>query len=119
VKRIKDEGLTISIFPANGKYTADVHIDMWEKWDTIKSFTKQFIDYYDSMWDTTTTEKSKYPTTTSVFSVLDENDNLAVNVLGIKKYWVNTVFIHVVAQLTSASAKQEAITLGYKVLGLE
>jgi hypothetical protein len=28
VKRIKDEGLTISIFPANGKYTADVHIDM-------------------------------------------------------------------------------------------
>ena len=28
VKRIKDAGLTISIFPANGKYTADVHIDM-------------------------------------------------------------------------------------------
>jgi hypothetical protein len=28
VKWIKNEGLTINIFPVNGKYAADVHIDI-------------------------------------------------------------------------------------------
>ncbi len=119
VKWIRNEGLTINIFPVNGKYAADVHIDIWEKWDTLRSFTKQFLEYYDGLWYTTKSETSKYPTKASVFSVIDENDTMSVNILGLKKNWSNTVFIHVSAQLTSESTKQEVVTLAYKIFGLE
>jgi len=119
VKRIKSDGLSISILPTNGKYVSEINAYVWEKSDTLKSVTAQLNDMYDSNQSTTTAETSKYPSTVSVTRLVDENNNTSVSMLGFKKYGSDNIFFHILTNLNSTSAKQEVITLGYKILGLE
>lgn len=67
---------------------------------------------------TVKSETSKYPSMT-ITSIIDEKDKISLSVLGLKKYGTNNMFVHISTKLTSPSAKQEAIDLGYKILGLE
>jgi hypothetical protein len=92
---------------------------MGVKWDTLKAITTQVKNSLEDMGMTTTSETSKYPSSVSIMSIVDENDTPSLSMLGIKKYWSSTMFIHISTKLGSNSTKQEAITLGYKILGLE
>jgi hypothetical protein len=51
--------------------------------------------------------------------MIDENDKTTLSMIGVKKYGTINLFINITTNLISASAKQEVITLGYKILGLE
>lgn len=55
----------------------------------------------------------------SVTSIVDENNKSSLSALGIKRYGTSNLFIFANTVFNSISAKQEAITLGYKILGLE
>jgi hypothetical protein len=68
---------------------------------------------------TVKTETSKYPSSMTVTSVVDDNDNTTLEAIGYKKYGASNLFVHIGTTFTSISAKQEAINLGYKILGLE
>lgn len=118
-KWLKEDWLLINIFPKNEKYVARVAIYTVEKWDTLKTFTKQVRDLYDSMWADATSITSKYPNDVSITSVVDEDGKTSLNIFGVKKYGTSKIVISVAIELSSNSAKQEAITLGYKIMGLE
>lgn len=119
VKWIKNDWISINIFPANGKYVTEVGEYLWEKWDTLKNITTQLRDVYDGMGLTTTTETSKYPSSMTITSVVDDNNKMSLSALGVKKYGSSNLFVYVSSNLNSSSAKQEAMALGYKILGLE
>jgi hypothetical protein len=68
---------------------------------------------------TTKTETSKYPSSASITSMVDEDNKSSLSILGLKKNGTSNMFVHVSVTLSSTSAKQEAITLAYKILGLE
>ncbi|MEI6672232.1 MAG: hypothetical protein WCL02_02475 [bacterium] len=55
----------------------------------------------------------------SVMRITDENDKVSLSSLGVKKYAASNLFVHIATKLTTSSSKQEAITLSYKILGLE
>jgi hypothetical protein len=55
----------------------------------------------------------------TITSIVDEKNKISLSVLGLKKYGTNNMFVHISTKLSSPSAKQEAIDLGYKILGLE
>jgi len=118
VKWLKGNGVSLNIFPVNGKYVTEINIYMGTKWDTLKNITTQIRDVYENIGLTVKSETSKYPSMT-ITSIIDEKDKISLSVLGLKKYWTNNMFVHISTKLTSPSAKQEAIDLGYKMLGLE
>lgn len=119
VKYFNANGLSINIFPNNGNYLAEIFAYIGAKWDTLKSITTQLRNTYDGMGLTVKSETSKYPWSTSITSMVDENNITSLSILGVKKYWANNMFIHITTKLNSSSTKQEAMTLGYKILGLE
>ena len=119
VKYVWYNWLTLNIFPTNGKYTTEVSPSIWDKWDTLKSLTAQLRDLYDEMWLTAQTETSKYPWSVSITTIVDENNKTLLSILGVKKYWTSNMFIHIITRLGSNGAKQEAIALSYKILGLQ
>ncbi len=119
VKWLEDDGLSISIFPKNGKYATEISAYIGEKWDTLKTITNQVRDTYDMIGYTVKNEISKYPNSVSIVSATSEDENPIVSVFGLKKYGSNNMFIHINSELTSSSAKQEAIQLAYKILGLQ
>ena len=118
VKWLKGNGVSLNIFPVNGKYVTEINIYMGTKWDTLKNITTQIRDVYENIGLTVKSETSKYPSMT-ITSIIDEKDKISLSVLGLKKYGTNNMFVHISTKLTSPSAKQEAIDLGYKILGLE
>lgn len=119
MKYIQYNWLSLNIFPTNSKYVTEIFTYIGEKWDTLKTVTSQMKDVYDGMWMTVTSETSKYPSSVSIISMIDENDKTTLSMIGVKKYGTINLFINITTNLISASAKQEVITLGYKILGLE
>lgn len=119
VKWIQNDWMYIWLFPADGKYVAEVSAFAAEKWDTIKKATTQFADVYDYLWSTAVVETSKYPTKAGIISVTDENDKESLIILGLKKSWTTDFFVSIEIALNTSSAKAAALTMAYKVLWLE
>lgn len=119
VKWMKSDGISLTIFPTNGKYVTELSAYIGEKWDTLKNITSQIRTAYENIGLTVTSQISKYPWSMSVTSIVDENNKSSLSALGIKKYGTSNLFIFANTVFNSISAKQEAITLGYKILGLE
>jgi hypothetical protein len=90
-----------------------------EQWDTLKTVTSQINDIYDAAWSTVTTGQSKYPNSVSISSVVDENNKKALSIRWIKNYGGNNIFINFSVYLKLSAAKQNAINLVYKILGLQ
>jgi len=119
MKYMQNGSLSLNIFPTNSKYVSEIYQSIGEKWDTLKTIARQAKDLYENMWMTVTSETSKYPSSVSIISMIDENDKTTLSMIGVKKYGTSNLFINITTNLISASAKQEVITLGYKILGLE
>ena len=119
VKRLKDQWITISLLPNDGRYIAELSLYPWTKWDTLKSVTQQLTDSYDSLGLTTTSETSKYPGSVSIIRTIDENNQESLSILWLKRYWGDNIYIHMSVTLSTSSAKTAAIALAYKILGLQ
>lgn len=92
---------------------------MGGKTDTLKTVTSHLRKSIDEKGLTATSETSKYSSSVSITSMTDENDKVSLRMVGVKKYGGGNMFVFITIDLNSESAKQEAITLGYKILGLE
>lgn len=119
VKWIKNNGMSLTVFANNWNYVSELSAYIGDKWDTLKNVTSQLKDAYENMNMTVASETSKYPWTISIMRITDENDKVSLSSLGMKKYAANNLFIHIATKLNTSSSKQEAITLAYKILGLE
>ncbi len=119
VKWMKEDGLSLTLYPTDGKYVTEITAYIGEKTDTLKKVTKQMKNIFENMDRTVDNETSKYPTSLFLMSVTDDNDEETLHAIGMKKYGSSNLFIYITSTLYSSTAKQNVINLSYKILGLE
>ncbi|MFA7717559.1 MAG: serine protease [Candidatus Absconditabacterales bacterium] len=118
VKRMNDDGLSVNLFPDGEKFTVKITAYPAEKSDTLKQVIKSIMSNLTYLGLDATKEAAKY-SSVSIISVLDEDENETLNILGIKNYGGSNIFLNFAIPLKSSSAKQDAINLVYRILGLE